>query len=166
MNFPLQGRVTADRLYTEHQPWLLQRLHARLQHREDAEDLAAETFVQALQQPDLAAIREPRAFLTTVAKRLLFHFWRRRDLERAYLEALASHSELLTPSAEEQHLMLESLHCIDQALDGLPAQAKLAFLYSQLDGMSYRDISATLGISVMTVRRHIGRAIERCCTAI
>ena len=34
-------------------------------------------------------IIEPRAFLTTVAKRVLFNYYRRQDLERAYLDALA-----------------------------------------------------------------------------
>lgn len=163
MTAPVTSQAIACRLYGEHHPWLLQRLRARLRHREDAEDLTAETFLQVLMQPDLGSIREPRAFLSTLARRILFHFWRRRDLEQAYLDALSQLPEPVALSAEEQALLTEALQRLDQALDGLPAKAKAAFLYSQIDGLTHAQIAQRLGLSVMTVRRHITRAVERCC---
>jgi DNA-directed RNA polymerase specialized sigma24 family protein len=40
--------------------------------------------------PALDVIDEPRAFLRTIATRILYKIWRRRDLERACMEALYS----------------------------------------------------------------------------
>jgi RNA polymerase sigma-70 factor (ECF subfamily) len=160
---PAPGHADARRIYGEHQPWLLQRLQARLQHRQDAEDLTAETFVQLLTQPDLASIREPRAFLTTLARRLLFHFWRRRDLEQAYLDAVRQIGDTHAIGADEQAMLTEALVRIDRALDGLSATARKAFLFSQLDGLTYAQIATRLNISVMTVRRHVARGIACCC---
>jgi DNA-directed RNA polymerase specialized sigma24 family protein len=39
---------------------------------------------------------EPRAYLLTIARRLVFETWRRRDLERAWLAELAALPEALT----------------------------------------------------------------------
>lgn len=159
------SHAAAARIYGEHKSWLLQRLHARLQHRQDAEDLTAETFVQLLMQPELAGIREPRAFLTTLARRLIFHFWRRRDLEQAYLDAIRQLDGTHAIGADEQAILSEALVRIDHALDGLSAKGRKAFLLSQLDGLTHAQIAARLNISVMTVRRHIARGIACCCAA-
>ncbi len=149
-------------LYADHQPWLLGRLRRRLNNDADAEDVSSETFVQVVAHPDPASIREPRAFLTTVAQRVLFHLWRRRDLEQAYLAWLSAQPETLAPSPEERALLLESLNQLAQALDGLPDKARRAFLYSQLDGLSYREIAERLGVSASSVRLYMAQGFARC----
>ncbi len=154
---PASGEA-ARQLFASHHGWLLARLQARLQHLPDAQDLASETFVRVLAgngTEQLAALREPRAFLTVVARRLLISFWRRRDLERAWLEVLAQAPPDFAPSPEERAVLLETLSHVGQALDGLPLKARQAFLLSQLDGLGYQAIAEELGISQSTVRRHM-----------
>lgn len=151
------------RLFGDHHGWLLGRLQARLGCRHDAADMAAETFVQIVALPDPQAIREPRALLTTIAKRLIYASWRRRDLERAYLEALALQPEALEPSPEERALAMETLLAVDALLDGLSPRARAAFFYSQLDGMKYADIAALLGVSTIRVRQYVAKGLKLCC---
>jgi len=177
MSFPLRAPYGAEipspnshqqlaaRLFAEHQPWLLHRLYDRLRHRGDAEDLASETFLRVIAQPDLAAIQTPRAFLTTLAKRVVFQFWRRRDLELAYLDAIAHLPETLAPSPEERALLLEALDGIARALDGLPEKARRAFLMSQLDEMTYAEIAERLGVSASRVRQYMAQG-WRACAAV
>lgn len=153
-------------LFSENHAWLTGRLQARLGNLADAQDLASETFVRVAGQNDLHAIREPRAFLTTIAKRLLFTLWRRRDLERAYLDTLALRPEELASSPEERAVLLETLEHIASALEGLPVKAMQAFLLSQLDGMGYHAIATELGISHSTVRRHMADAFGRIAMAV
>lgn len=164
---PLDAPTDIGQLFAGHHGWLLQRLHARLRNHADAQDLAAETFVRVLAGPAPAGgIREPRAFLTTIAKHLLFSFWRRRDLEQAYLEALALQPEALAPSPEDRAVLLETLAHVANALDGLPLAAQRAFLLSQLDGLGYAEIAAQLGLSQSTVRRHMGEGFRRIALAL
>ena len=111
-------------------------------------------------------LTEPRAFLTTVAKRVLFNHYRRQDLERAYLQALADLPEAVAPSEEERAIILQTLVALDQLLDGLPSPVKRAFLLAQLDGLSYAQIGAQLGISIATVKRHLNKAALRCYFAL
>lgn len=156
----------AEVFFVEHQPWLLGRLHQRLNNRADAEDLASETFLRVVAQPDLGTVDTPRAFLTTIAKRVLFDFWRRRDLERAYLDAIAHLPEALAPSPEERALLMESLTGIARALDGLPDKARRAFLMSQLDALTYADIAERLAVSASMVRKYMAQGWQACAQAL
>jgi len=118
-----------------------------------------------LTSPGVVPIRQPRALLTTIAQRLMYQLWRRRDLERAYLEALREDDEQEIPSPEELAQMMEALQTIDQLLDGLPAKVKATFLLSQLNGLTYPEISEQLGISQRSVSDYMTKAVTRCLKA-
>ncbi|AJW98347.1 sigma-70 family RNA polymerase sigma factor [Burkholderia gladioli pv. gladioli] len=145
--------------------WLKSKLHRRVGSHADAEDLAASSFVELAGVDDLAAVREPRAFLTVIAQRLTFELWRRRDLERAYLDSLSLQEEPVVPSAENIAEVTQALFLIDQALNGLSSKAKSAFIYSQVDGLTYADIADRLGVSSSMVRKYITQALEKCYQA-
>lgn len=149
--------------FSDHHRWLLQHIQRRLRNHADAEDTAADTFCQLLAaRVDPDSIDQPRAYLSTIARRLIFDRHRRRKLELAYLERLSSMPEVLAPSPEEQLQLIEALVAIDKALDGLPMVVKATFLYSQLDGMSYVAIARKLDLSERTVSRYMKQALRQC----
>lgn len=102
-------------------------------------------------------MREPRAYLSRVARNLLANHWRHLALEREYLAVLAAQPELLAPSPEEQALMLESLFALDKMLQGLPDKARQTFLMAQFEGLSYAEIGARLDISERMVKKYMAR---------
>nr|WP_315397903.1 sigma-70 family RNA polymerase sigma factor [uncultured Duganella sp.] len=163
---PALLRQQVHSLYSDHHGWLHAWLRKKLGCSHRAADLAHDTFVRLLARDEPVAIAEPRAFLTTVAQRVLANHWRREQIERAYLEALAQMPAALSPSPEERAILFETLVEIDRLLAGLPPLAKRAFLYAHLDGMSQADIAAELGISVTTVKRHLVRAGAQCYFAV
>ncbi|SDI46903.1 RNA polymerase sigma-70 factor, ECF subfamily [Pseudomonas flavescens] len=129
------------------------------------EDIASETFLRVLKLPDLGGVREPRAFLTTIAKRLILDNWRREDLERAYLQTLATEPANTLADPEEHAVLLETLCHLDRLLDGLPAKAKTAFVYSQFGGQTYEQIALRLGISRSRVHQYMEQAFL-CCLEV
>ncbi|AGN79397.1 MULTISPECIES: sigma-70 family RNA polymerase sigma factor [Pseudomonas] len=153
-------------LYREHRSWLETWLRRRLGNAWDAADLSQDTFLRVLAsaQP-LADIREPRAYLLTVGKRLLSNFHQRRSLERAYLDALAHLPEQHVPSPEQRWLLLETLQALDELLDGLKAPVRKAFLWSQLEGLGYAEIGTRLGVCERSVKRYMAQAYEHCLLA-
>lgn len=156
-------------LYADHHGWLQGWLRRRIGHAGDAADLAQDTFVRLLNAPDETPekqanwqLREPRAYLTLIAKRLVANLYRRRSLEQAYLEALGQMSEPMAPSPEERAILLETLQEVDAVLDGLKPLVRAAFLLAQLEGLGYAEIAACLALSERTVKRYMAQAMARC----
>lgn len=154
---------TLHALYRDHHSWLESWLRRRMGNAWDAADLSHDTFLKVISSSQqLAELREPRAYLLTVGKRLLSSFYSRRSLEQAYLDALAQLPEDCVPSPEQRWLWLETLQALDELLDGLPGVVRRAFLLSQLDGLGYRDIAEQLDVSERTVKRYMAQAYEHC----
>lgn len=152
-------------LYRDHHGWLQGWLRKKLGNAFDAADLAQDTFLKVLsawgKQGDLN-LREPRAYLTTVASRVLLNHWRRLSLEQAYLDALAGLPQAQAPSVEDRFLILEALQEIDAMLDRLAPKVRMAFLLAQLEGLTYAEIAERLEVNVRTIKRYIAAAYEEC----
>ncbi len=153
---------TVGDLYRSHNLWLLSWLRRKLGCSDDAADLMHDTFSRVLQKDDLSDIREPRAFLTTIAHGIMVNHLRRRDIEQAYLMALSQLPEAESPSTETLCMMVEALTKIDEMLDGLPDHIRSAFLWFQLEGISHAEIASRLSVSVSSVRQYIAKALLHC----
>lgn len=151
-------------LYTDHHDWLYGWLRRKLGNACDAADLAHDTFLRLMLSWRSAAQlgEEPRALLTHIAKGLVIDHWRRQEVERAYLEALANLPAPEAPSPETRLLILEALYRIEAMLRDLPARTREIFLMAQLDGMTYQQIADRLGTSLVTVKRHMRTAFTAC----
>jgi RNA polymerase sigma-70 factor (ECF subfamily) len=136
---PLHRDISA--LYAGHHSWLQGWLRRKLGNACDAADLAQDTFVRLLAAPagDLPALREPRAYLATVARRLLINHLRRQSLEQAWLQALAALPEPQAPSPEQQLLIL-----------------------AQVEGLTYAAIAEQLGMGLRSVKRYMAQAMAEC----
>ena len=88
-------------LYATHHGWLKGWLRRRLAESTDAEDLAHDTFVRIIRsRRPVSELRQPMAYLSTIANGLVMNRWRRMAIERAYAEAMAAQPEQLELSAE------------------------------------------------------------------
>ena len=153
-------------LYFDHHHWLQGWLRKKLGCPHHAADLAHDTFMRLLRPGERAAeARAPRAYLATIARGLLIDHWRRQDIERAWLDTLAALPEPLAPSPEARALLLETLLRIDALLDQLPPRVREAFLLAQLDGLTYREIGAQLGVGERMVKKYMARAMAHCLLA-
>lgn len=152
-------------LYADHHPWLCAWLRRRLGCVEHAADLAQDTFIRVLLQRKASDLREPRAYLSSIARSLMIDMFRRRALEQAYLETLAARPAAQDVSSETRFMIIETLLEIDRLLDGLGARTRGIFLMAQLDGLSYVEIGRQLNLSVTTVKKHAARALTHCLLA-
>ncbi len=150
-------REHADRVY---------RLAYRLSgNRADAEDLTQETFVRVFKSLAEYTPGTFEGWLHRITTNLFLDMVRRRQrirfdaLPEDAGDRLASNAAGPEQAYAEMHLDPE----VQQALDALPADFRAAVVLCDLEGLSYEEIAATLGIKVGTVRSriHRGRVLLR-----
>ena len=153
-------------LYRQHHGWLERWLGRRTNCSAQAAELAHDTFVRLLarrrQGTDNMPVGDPQAYLATIARGLLIDEWRRKDIERAWLDTLAAQPEPYAVSPEETFEVLQVLQRIDQMLTGLRAPVCEAFILAKLDGLTCAEVAARMQLSIATVERHIAHALRRC----
>lgn len=152
-------------IYSDHQGWLKLWIQRRVGCNEQAADLAQDTFVRVLQQKPVE-MRQPRAYLSSVARNVMIDWLRRRTIEQAYLDALAARDEPAEMSPECRHSLIETLLQVDRILDDLNPRSREIFLLAQLDGWTFVAIGEQLGLSVTSVRKHFIRAMTSCLALI
>lgn len=155
-----------ETMYVEHHGWLVTWLRSKLDTRERAADLAHDTFVRLLSARLPAMPEEPRAYLTTVARRLVIDSYRHAALEKAYLDVLATAPEDHEVSAEQQAMVLQALREIDRMLAGMPTKVRTAFLLSRVDGLDHATIATQLKVSVPRISQFLAQATRHCYAAM
>lgn len=65
-------------------------------------------------------------------------------------------------SPEDRYLVIETLLQLDSLLIGLSERIRQIFFMSQLDGLTYPQIAAQLGLTVAQVQRAMGKAFSVC----
>ncbi|MDP9507498.1 sigma-70 family RNA polymerase sigma factor [Pseudomonas protegens] len=155
---------TIDALYEGHHGWLLGWLRRRLHCPHNAADLAQDTFIRVLAARTYVAPCEPRAFLATVARRLMIDSSRRKRLEQAYREELEQWACGLeqVPSPEQILHAVQVLEGIDRALARMKPRVREAFILRYMDGFNQSEIATRLGVSLRTIQFDLVLALEAC----
>ena len=152
-------------LYCEHHGWLFGWLRRKLGCAQNAADLTQDTFTRILNAREtVSTLREPRAFLSTTARRLIIDQARRKQIENAYLQELALTAEALEgfQSPEQILTTLEALEQIAFILEGMHDKVRQAFVLYYLDGLTQTEIARQLALSDRTVRKYLIQAMLHC----
>ncbi len=130
----------------------------------DAEDLTQETFIRVFRS--LASYR-PGTFegwLHRITTNLFLDLVRRRA--RVRMEGLPEDTDRIPGGGPEPEVVFSETHLdphLQAALDELAPEFRAAVVLCDVEGLSYEEIGATLGVKLGTVRSriHRGRAALR-----
>jgi len=133
--------------------------YAILQDVSEAEDIVQDTFLKAHHQRGI--LREPEKFpawLLTVTRNGARDRLRRRrpQAEPEAFDTLADHSVVTPGSALEKE---EHQAHLRRALATLPEEHRIALTLRYLEGLDYRAIETTMGLSNGALRGILGRAL-------
>lgn len=137
-------------------------------NREDAEDLAQETFLQAFRKWDQFEGRSsPSSWLYAIAARGCLRMRRKHSGEPERIqsldEELPSGLSLVAklPSREDgpldEELRKEAVEIVDRALARLPLRFRLPLVLKEIAELSLGEISEILGVKEATVKTRVHR---------
>jgi len=133
----------------------------------DVEDLLQDVFLQAIESYRLPEpVEQWGAWMFRVARNRVVDFFRRRRARGTEGNAAANGDDAARwpeddlPSREagptEAYARAVLQTELDEALDELPAEQREAFVAHEIEGLSFKEISARTGVSVNTLlsRKH------------
>lgn len=126
----------------------------------DAEDLAQETFIKALQrQEQLKDIDKATHWLSRIASNTAIDFLRRHG-KINFCEVDALMEPLREPSESPEQAVLRSEHkaYLDEALQVLTERERTALLLRDVEGLPAEEVARAMNCSKATVRSHIANA--------
>ena len=153
-------------LFDNHNRTLLSFLRARLRSEAEARDVAQEAYVKLLELDNINVISFQRAYLFRIAANLAVD----RLRQPAVRDTTASESFLAAISddrdPERTVIAREELGLVREALLGLPAPCRNAFIWHVFEGQSTVQIASRLNLSDRMIRLYIARALAKCRASV
>lgn len=124
----------------------------------DAEDLTQETFVRVFRSLANYTPGTFEGWLHRITTNLFLDLVRRR--QRIRFDALPDDGDRLAGDEQSPEQAFSDTHFdsdVQTALDALPPDFRVAVVLCDIEGLTYEEIAATLGIKLGTVRSRIHR---------
>ena len=146
---------------------LLRFLTGRVKCQETAADLTQETFLRFHQFVQTTPPDNARALAFSIAVNLATDYQRKAKVRSNYMVVAdpVQHSEnhaSTAPGPEQIAISQQRLKQFHDALDELPANYRSVFLLHNIDGLTYAEIAANLGIAEATVYNYLAKTISHC----
>lgn len=133
-------------------------------NRTDAEDIVQEACLRALGSLDSNSIERPRAWLLSIVRNTAFT-WLAKNRPKTVL--LTDDAQLLEAAAaeegdgardpEETLIARADQAALESAIEALPHLFREVIVMRDINGLSYREIAATVGAPIGTVMSRLAR---------
>jgi RNA polymerase sigma-70 factor (ECF subfamily) len=158
-------KTLVERLFAEHGGALQAFLFRRVRKHPDAAELAQEVYVRMLRVPDMESVRNPEAYLYTVASNLAKEHARqqRRDGDVVDVDDPLVQEQLAElPSYAGQLDAQERIKRLREVLHQLSPKCQAAVALQYWHGLSYDEIGQRLGVSTNMVKKYLSQALVHC----
>jgi RNA polymerase sigma-70 factor (ECF subfamily) len=154
-----------DQMFAGGHPDFAAFVRRRVRRSADASDLTQEAYLRLLRADRAELIRNPEAYLYTVATNLireqsaLDHRWR-RSVDAADLPADPALVDFRTP--EEAVDTDARLARIAGLIDALPARFQTVLVLQYRDGLTYEQIAERIGVTTHAVKKYVMQGLALC----
>ncbi len=147
-----------------HEPALRSYLRGAFPGVRDVDDVVQESYARLWRRQTRQPIKAGRAFLFTIARRLVFDLLRHQRSSPIdvvdNVESLGVHDA--RPAAIERIGQSEKVALLIEAIDALPTRCREVVILRKLQLLPQREVAARLGISEKGVEIQLSRGLERC----
>lgn len=143
---------------------LRQFLRARVRNAADVPDLIQEVFLRLMRVPSRETIRQPEAYIFTIARHAAQQHQLTSSRAGALVELDEALGELLPGSEPDPVLAVSAEQCaaaLQDALEEMSPKVRATFLLYRRDGLSMDEISQRLGISRPMAKKYLVKALAR-----
>ena len=151
-----------DRLLRRHESAVLRLVRLLGVAPDDREDVAQEVLVRVFQH--LGTFKQGRSFRGWLYRITVnavhdhrYRLSRRARRESPWIEMLDETPDV-SRAGRDHAVALERRRELESALDGLSARERAVFVLVELEGLDRSAAARSLGITSITVRRHLSRA--------
>jgi RNA polymerase sigma-70 factor (ECF subfamily) len=129
-------------------------------HRETSEEIVQETFyIIWKEKENIQILHSVKSYLYKSVKNRSLQYLEHRHVHEQYRANMLSQTDLTTESAPDELLELKELEeILKQTLRRLPERCRNIFFMHRMNGQKYKEIAATLSISVKTVEADMTKA--------
>ena len=156
--------LSVHEVIRRHHDSLIRFLRQRLRVKDDAADVAQETYIRMMQYEGSREIHSPSSMLFRIAINVANDLGRSEQARRVSDQTSLDGLELPcgAPPVEREIAAQQDLTLLYEAIENLPTKCRRVFLLSRVHHMTYPRIAAHCGISVKMVEKHIGHALAIC----
>jgi RNA polymerase sigma factor (sigma-70 family) len=158
-------KTVVERLFAQQGSALRAFLLRRTRRHPEAADIAQEVYVRMLRIPDMGAIRNPEAYLFTVASNLAKEYAQRESRDRMAVD-------VDDPAVQEQLAELpvfggevdteQRIARLREVLEQLSPKCRAAVELQYWHGLSYEEIALRLGVSTHMVKKYLSQGLTHC----
>lgn len=156
-----KSQETIDRLFRSHHRDLITRAR-RVIGQDDAEDMVQEAYLKMLEGDRGEAVANARGYVSKMTCTLAIDALRR---QRTHARALSENGAWFQAAAREARIApaIEALGLaleFQAALARLPRCCRQIFFMNRILGFSHSEIAREIGVSLRTVNRKLGQALD------
>jgi RNA polymerase sigma-70 factor (ECF subfamily) len=150
-----------NRVYLLHAQKVYRLAFRFLKNEEQCEEIVQDTFIKLwLTRDRLDASGNIWLYLYVIAKRLSVDAYNEICKSSALTEKLLLDLSVLRNITEEEILANELERFTENVISKLPAQQRIIFKLSRVEGLSHQEIASQLEISPNTVKNHMVEALK------
>ncbi|MGI9550521.1 MAG: RNA polymerase sigma factor [Aurantibacter sp.] len=149
-----------EQLFDKYQCDVFRYAHSLIKSEEHAKEVVQDVFVKIwLKRETLRPELSFKSFLFTITKNLSYNFLVKASNDLKLKKDVFYHTSHFHTPIENHMLNLEYKVLKQQAINSLSPKRKRIFEMSRIEGKSYKDISAELGITTQTVKNQMSQAL-------
>jgi RNA polymerase sigma factor (sigma-70 family) len=143
---------------------LRQFLRRRVRNAADIPDIIQEVFLRLLRVPRHETIRQPEAYIFTIARHAAQQHRLRSAPQEGFIELDEALDDLLPVSEADPVLEVTAEQCLtvlEETLQRMSPKMRATFLLYRRDGLSMDEISERLGITRPMAKKYLVKALAR-----
>ena len=147
------------KLYDQYKKPLTANLFRLLKSEELTLDILQDLFLKIWEKrTDIDPEKSFRSYLFRVAENMVYDYYRKAARDTKMQQAIMRTSTELYSYIEEELLMKENSSFLRAAVALMPPQRRQVFTLCKLEGKSYKEVEAIMGIGPKTINSHLFQA--------